>query len=220
MGKGTVTKICFRRTAHWEVSESSVILRIGKKTTRLERTRVPAAIGKAFKEMVWLSGLACSPRLEFVRSLLGYGGAYLVGLILLGVEDAREIAQNIWTKHKDFLTRRMLELCGKKKSQRCQPGRLFQAAVQGRVLAHELGHAMRNFLGTSTPFDNEEAAADYLAGKLDALRGENWRVGRVIFYSIGCEGLFCTHPTPCGRAHAYVTGYEHGLREKGKFVRA
>lgn len=220
MGEEPVVRTCFRRTAHWKVSGSSVILRIGKKTIRLERTRVPAVIRKTFKEMVWLSGLACAPRMEFVRSLGGFGGAYLAGLILVGVEDARELAQNIWAKHKDFLKRRMLALCGKKKSQRCQPGRLFQAAVQGRMLAHELGHAMRDFVETPTPFDNEEAAADYLAGKLDALRGEDWRRGRLIFYSIGCEGLFCTHPTPCGRAHAYVSGYEDGLGEKGRCARA
>lgn len=202
---------CIRRSDFWHVTPGEVVLLEGAEETHFDRAQVPSEIANAFQKMWELAGFSCPPRLEFVRTLHGTGGLYVNGLIVVGIADAEEIARSIWTEWGDRVKERARQICQNPWLSSTEVYEFVRVAVQGRIVAHELGHAMRDDLAEPTPFDDEEAAADFLAGKLDALRGKDRELGSLIFYAIGCEGLLCTHATPCGRAHAYVTGYERGL---------
>jgi hypothetical protein len=74
-------------------------------------------------------------------------------------------------------------------------------------MAHELGHAMIAQGWRNPFFPDAEAGADYYAGKLDAARRHDWRIGSLIFQHIGCVGRTCAHPTPAARRDAYQRGY-------------
>lgn len=201
----------FKRSA-WKTTSSEVIVWVAGREYRYRRELVPIVVQDAFREMRRASALSCPPHLEFVESLRGAGGVYYDSLILIGMQDSKQIAEGIWCTYEEWVTQKLRYLCALYGCRGCDPQQFLVIAVQGRILAHEMGHAMRELGGAWTPFDNEEAAADFLAGVLDALRGRDVELGKVIFYSIGCEEFWCTHPSPCGRAHAYVSGYEYGRR--------
>lgn len=88
--------------------------------------------------------------------------------------------------------------------------KLLYYSLLGRVLAHEVGHALRS-RGVGTPFEDEEKAADYLAGILDAKRHKSRVLGEKFFFSIGCNHPGCDHPTSEARRAAYNQGYDDQL---------
>lgn len=88
---------------------------------------------------------------------------------------------------------------------------LLYYSIAGRVLAHELGHALRS-RGVVAPYADEEANADYLAGALDAARGKSRLLGEEFFFSIGCNRAGCDHPPSAVRKAAYSRGYDEQLQ--------
>src|SRR5262245_37871038 len=169
----------------------------------LGKRAVPPRVASAYQEMVVAAaGLCAPPPLHVVESARGAGGLYLRGggPIIVGHRDAVELAvRYIMT----FVTR--------------GPGRvpreLFVAAldmVYGRVIGHELGHALDE-AGVPAPFTDPWQRADYVAGILDALLAKDPALGARFFWSLGCVGPACTHPPPQVRASAYLAGYHAQL---------
>src|SRR5581483_7374345 len=85
----------------------------------------------------------------------------------------------------------------------CSEPRSGLCNVRGRILRHEFSHALRLRTGLQTHYQNEEDAADFLAGRLDALTDIDVTLGRLVFFEIGCVGETCTHATPSCRAAIY-----------------
>jgi hypothetical protein len=80
-------------------------------------------------------------------------------------------------------------------------------------MAHELGHALI-FTGAANPCAPDgEAGADYYAGKFDAAGGRSPDLGALFFWSIGCAGDFCDHPSPDIRAAACRAGFDAHLAQ-------
>lgn len=192
---------CAVPSASWAPTSTGVLIEIVGQRGFFREVSPPAesSLRRAYDEMVQESRLECPPSLVFVDSLGGAGGLFLGDLILVGVADAEGIA------------RRVLP--------RVVPRARFWEAlpplvmvVTEKIIAHELGHALDAEGLLDAPFRDPEARADYAAGWLDKVRGRDRGLGRAIFKAIGCEGLLCTHPSPAGRAHAYVTGRQQASR--------
>lgn len=123
--------------------------------------------------------------------------------MLVGLEDNRESAIGIGTG----------PACDGSSWASCsgseEPGWPFTflwISVAARVAAPE-GHAVIAVRDNETGFANEEAAVDAIAGELDAVRGRDRALVRLVFEAIGCDGPWCDHPPPAGRAEAYDYGY-------------
>lgn len=168
------------------------------------KAAIPARVVSAFQEMIAVAtGLCCVPWLYAVEDAHGLGGFYVRGggPIVIGHRDVVQLATTYVTT---FLTKKLRHL----------PKEAFVDVldlVYGRVLAHELGHALDE-AGFASPFLHPEARADYFAGVLDALRGKDAALGSRFFATIGCKGLACTHPPHDVRATAYLTGYSDQVR--------
>ena len=61
---------------------------------------------------------------------------------------------------------------------------------------------------------DDEAGADFYAGKLDASMGRSRDLGAMFFFAIGCTGISCSHPAPELRASAYLAG--HDAQQRGQ----
>lgn len=157
----------------------------------------PRHLGRSYLEMLDCVDIPCAPRLVTVAWAKGMGGFYLPGLIVVGLREGTDLAQRLWDLrfsnrvHPAHVQRRFDELV---------------RFVMQRVLAHELGHALLD-AGYETPYYDDEAGADYLAGRLDAAGGRSCALGQLLFWSIGCVGPQCSHPAPGQRAEAYTHGY-------------
>lgn len=145
--------------------------------------------------------------LEVVSDLRGAVGLYVPGLVVLALADSEWIARRI-------LATRLRQATPWER--RRQPERIITFAmllrsVRRSVLAHEIGHALRHQQNASTPFRNEELAADYLAGRIDAALGWRSDIGVVVFETLGCLADACGHPAPDRRRSAYLRGYRDRL---------
>lgn len=132
--------------------------------------------------------------------------------ILIGIQDQRDIAARVISQWPVELTEIYIQ---SNHGRRPSPQQLLDFALKAairRCMAHEIGHALLH-AGYPNPFaPDEEAGADYYAGKFDAARNLRQDLGEMFFFSIGCVGPTCDHPAPHARAHAYRAGYEDQKR--------
>jgi hypothetical protein len=84
-------------------------------------------------------------------------------------------------------------------------------AVRETVLAHEIGHALRAISNVWTPYTDEELAADWIAGALDAVLDRDAELGALVVDSLGCNVRGCSHPPSGHRVDAYLAGYDASL---------
>lgn len=171
----------------------------------------PKPIRTAYNEMLRIHPLKAPPRLVFAQSAFDSGGFFTPGLIVIGVNDSEQIADEVWDSWYDEVNEEIERLLAVKGVRASSNYEVLRRSVWGRILAHELGHALR-YVGVKTPFADEEAAADCIAGFFDGRRGKSLKLGEILFSSIGCEGSACTHPPPQERRTAYRTGYYAALR--------
>lgn len=180
--------------------QSGKILKVhgGLASKAYRRTPVPAAMAAAYYEMVSVvPELSYVPQLIAVEDAGGAGGLYLTGggPIVVGHRDVLGLALRYV---RTFVAADLLV-----------PMEVIEwayALVYGRIVAHELGHALDES-GFYAPFSHPEARADYLAGMIDAARGKDRTLGARLFWGIGCAGPACTHPPHDMRAEAYLRGY-------------
>lgn len=168
--------------------------------TRYERVNpVPAELLAAYREIVAFSELIGAPRLVVVRSAGGAAGIYFggSGVIVLGLEDVRDLALAVVDAEFGLLPLA--------RRRRVFPAMFYLAA--GRILAHEVGHAM-DHAGLPVPYEDAEPAADFFAGCIDARRGKDRRLGALVFWETGCNKPQCSHPPSGARADAYCFGYD------------
>jgi hypothetical protein len=153
------------------------------------------------------------PTLEFYNDLHDVGGIFSGAdwVIMVGVADMQRIANKVlaeWAGPAEQV------YMAHNRGMRPNPQALFHFVKQAatvRCMAHELGHALI-FTGLGNPYwPDGEAGADYCAGRLDAARGRSRDLGQMFFWSIGCVGPSCDHPTPDARASAYVAGFDEQL---------
>ncbi len=147
------------------------------------------------------------PELIFVEGAAGAGGIFAEDVIVVGIDDAEDIAEKVWRRDPPAV-RGLIRSIAKLNTFSVEAAFSWLAlAVVRRIVKHELGHAARYDRRRSTPYpDDEEAAADFIAGELAELAGENEELGVRIFFEIGCEGPHCEHPGPIGRVEAYRAG--------------
>lgn len=176
---------------------------------------IPHGIETAYAEMVrLLENFGRAPSLEFYDYLHGVGGLFIPDdwVIAIGVKDIEDVADAVLSTRREEVSRIMNELSPGRGNAPNFVRKLLIASGMGRCVAHELGHAVI-FRGWHHPFDPDgEAGADYYAGKFDAARGADWRLGEMFFRAIGCTGPTCDHPTPDGRSNAYLVGYREQSR--------
>jgi len=142
--------------------------------------------------------LCCAPPVVTATRAYGAGGIWVAGggPITLGMEDLATLTrayQHRWGAARSALRRR------------AEFATIFRRVVTC-VLAHELGHQL-DAQGYAAPYAHPEAAADYLAGRLEAALGIERAFGMRVFSLLGCEGDLCTHPPSAVRARAYVHGH-------------
>jgi hypothetical protein len=142
-------------------------------------------------------------RLAVVDDLGGIAGLHVPGLVVLGLADCARISHRIWTTRIRPSTSLERVLVPEQLVRRDD----LASAVRRCVLAHEVGHAMRTQRCFGTPYEDEELAADYLAGQISAVLGWRPDLGRVVFQAFGCAHFPCDHPNPDDRADAYASGY-------------
>ena len=171
---------------------------------RLHVVQTPDVLAAAYREMLGVVPLASAPRLAVVASAHGAGGMFSPGLIVVGKKDVLALVDQLVVDY-DYELRRTV-----KPTVWLRPHivvRALRRMVSTRVVAHELGHALVH-AGFRTPYPHEEeAAADYLAGRMDAACGRRTDLARLLFHAIGCSGARCTHPEPDQRVAAYECGY-------------
>lgn len=142
--------------------------------------------------------------------LHGAGGMFDAGpwVVLVGARDVEAVGRIVVERWANELA--TLYANGNGGAQ-AAPEELLAYAVEAamrRYVAHEIGHALIA-MGNPNPYQpDEEAGADYYAGKLDAGRGRSRALGEVIFHSIGCADPSCGHPSPTARVAAYGAGYD------------
>jgi hypothetical protein len=144
-------------------------------------------------------GLEEAPTLILAQDVGGHGALYLpVGQIVVGWEDVCALAERV----RLILIQQQNEFV---------PINQLRALAVGRLLAHEVGHAL-SYTGVESPYDHHaEAAADYWAGVVDGMRRFPIpHIGQWIFASIGCLGPACAHPSPVDRATIYAEGHAVG----------
>ena len=170
---------------------------------RYLRIHPPLHVGVDATRILEASDLADCVHLEYVQHLDGGVAIFLPGLIGLASRDSLEVARYLWSTR--FRPARRLDYVIAR--ERLVSGRGLVREVRRRAMAHEAGHAMRAEFCTPTPYRDEELAADYLAGQLDAVLGWRPDLGALIFETIGCTGANCSHPLPRARRAAYLAGY-------------
>lgn len=177
---------------NWLAAPGRILVRDGGRVLTYDRTARPGDLVAAYADMLRCAGFMVSearsaesnpmirkgPKLECVEDLGGAGGRYVDGLILIGLVDAQRLANSIG---------------------------ILPAFVAGRLLAHELGHALRR-AGAWAPYDREEDAADFLAGSLDGMRRKDPRLGALVFRALGARGD-ATHSDADARERVYLEGF-------------
>ena len=164
-----------------------------------------------FEDMLRRTSLCDNPpSLEFFDDLHGVGGMFVPAqsVILIGMKDQRDIAATVVSRWAQQVAAIYAHSNGGKRPTPAElSGFALDAAIR-RCMAHEIGHALLA-AGHANPYEpDEEAGADYYAGKFDAARGKSRELGEMFFFSIGCTGPSCTHPAPAARAAAYRAGYD------------
>jgi hypothetical protein len=206
---------CTGHTPPWRIRGNEIVIRGPEGDERYARVQAPhPELVNAYHAMLNLfPQLPVRPRLEFVRSLRGRGGLFTERLIVVGVRDALDIAEQVWHQDRDWVIRRVAYVHGGQQFDAARSFRFLFVFVAGRIIAHEFGHALRHYLDVWTPYPfDEEATADFWAGVLDRLRRKDRELGKAVFFAIGCEGEGCRHPSPHGRAHAYLEGRAYAAR--------
>jgi hypothetical protein len=171
----------------------------------------PPRLQAEFDDAAGRTGLRSEvAELEVYDDLHGAGGMFDAGpwVVLVGardVDDAGRMVVERWTKD-------LLKLYANGNGgARATPEELLAYAVEAamrRYIAHGIGHALIA-MGNPNPYQpDEEAGADYYAGKLDAARGRSRALGELVFHSIGCADPSCGHPSPTARVAAYGAGYD------------
>jgi len=194
----------------WANNDGALFALSGRNVERLDVVHAPgeARLRGAYARMTWLfPNLSCAPRLAFVQGLGGRGGIYADGLIVIGVEDAIDVAARIWRSDYSQVVRTLA-----RPHHRTQEDLMVALVVEvmGRVIAHELGHAVRRTSRYRTPYQNEELAADFTAGWIERRTSKIGQLGCRIFHAIGCNEIPCTHPNSAARVCAYAWGWNSG----------
>ncbi len=188
----------------------STFTKSGGATSTAHRVAAPPGMETAYHQMVaLLPDFGRAPSLEFYDDLHGVGGLFMPAdwAIAIGVKDIEGIADSVLNTRRSELTRIVVELFPSTWNLPRTVRNLTIAAGMGRCAAHELGHAVI-YKGWNNPFaPDQEAGADYYAGRFDAARRADLRLGEMFFRAIGCTGPTCDHPTPDIRSRAYVMGY-------------
>ncbi|MBI5515227.1 MAG: hypothetical protein HY909_15730 [Deltaproteobacteria bacterium] len=172
----------------------------------------PADMVAEYREMVGLTNLRSAPALEFYDDLHGVGGIFSAAdwTILVGVRDMDQIAGAVLGRWSAQVAAIYTQSYGSIPSAQTLPVYAREVATR-RCIAHELGHALI-YSGARNPYaPDDEAGADYWAGRLDAARGRSLELGEMFFWTIGCTSSSCDHPSPDVRAAAYRAGYESQL---------
>jgi hypothetical protein len=171
----------------------------------------PARVRVEFDEAVGRAGLRNEVTdLEVYDDLHGARGMFDAGpwVVLLGSRDVYAVGRTVAERWAKELTTLYANGNG---GARASPEELLAYAVEAatrRYIAHEIGHALIA-MGNPNPYQpDEEAGADYYAGKLDGGRGRSRALGEVIFHSIGCADPSCGHPSSSTRVRAYGAGYD------------
>jgi len=175
------------------------------------RAATPNSVENEYARMIASTSLlACPPALEFYDDLHGVGGLFSAPdwTIFVGIRDMQEIAAGVVSRWpKEIATLFVSGRVGVWPTAAAVFTFAFDAAVR-RCVAHELGHALTS-RGSPNPYEpDDEAGADYYAGRLDAARGRSRDLGEMFFYTIGCVGSYCEHPSPLYRAAAYRAGFD------------
>lgn len=179
---------------------------------------VPLFLVRAVRQMIAAAPVLSGVVVYLVKTTRGRGGFFLApNLIVLGLDDAVAIAEHIREEHADQIAAISLDHM-LRHGWTSEPDFSFLVySAMGRLLAHELGHALR-YRGWWAPFTDEEANADYLAGFLDSRRGKDPLLGSMVFFSIGCNFPGCDHPPSGVRSAAYEMGYEDERRAMNERV--
>lgn len=215
-------KGCHRRGRRYSdgvlAFEGALASREGSSNTA-HRVAAPPGMEKAYHEMVALvADFGQAPTLEFYDDLHGVGGLFIPDewVIAIGVKDIEDIADSVLSARSVEVTRIATELSPRIGHSPNAVRNLMIAAGMGRCAAHELGHAVI-FKGWINPFAPDgEAGADYYAGRFDAARGADRRLGEMFFRAIGCIGPTCDHPAPETRSKAYLVGYREQQQRAGR----
>jgi len=173
------------------------------------RVSTPFGMANAYTDMVSKIPGFSPPTLEFYDDLHGVGGLFLADqwVIAIGVRDMEEIADHVFATRWAEVVQIVAQLAREQGMVVRDVRQVMIGMGMERCISHELGHSLIS-CGWHNPFaPDQEAGADFYAGKLDAARGQSWRLGEMIFRAIGCTGPTCDHPTPDGRSQAYVAGY-------------
>lgn len=185
----------------------------GRGTTAVRVATRPSMTAAYAQMLAQIPSLRPAPALEFYDDLHGVGGLFIptAWVIAVGVKDMERLVDNLLATRHDEVVAIAHELAQASGTRPSSVRELLIGAAMGRCMSHELGHALI-FRGWPNPYrPDEEAGADYYAGKLDAARGRDWRIGALFFAEIGCIGPTCTHPTPHERRNAYTYGYNEQL---------
>lgn len=183
---------------------------------RRSARQVPAipAFERAYREMADAVASVRVPRLKFYDDLHDMGGLFVAAdwVICLGIADMYRIADGVIASNRLLVEREVRKMATRAGVPTPDLRNVVFGAAAGRCLGHELGHALLS-LGYSNPYDpDEEAGADYYAGKFDSVRGKSPELGAAFFAEIGCTGSRCTHPAPLKRAQAYLRGHRDQSR--------
>ena len=181
-----------------------------------EETKTAARVGtsptlqRRYLGMISMTALRENPpTFEVHDDLHGVGGMFIADqwAIVVGAQDMRRIAHDVLGRWSHQVATIFVQTNGHWPTQEQLVHFVTEAATL-RCIAHEIGHALIAS-GSGNPYHpDEEAGADYYAGRLDAAHGRSVELGKMFFYAIGCTGRTCSHPRPPTRAAAYAFGYD------------
>jgi len=166
----------------------------------------PQVLIDAYREMLdTVPKLSLPPTLHFVR---GGGSFWVRGHIVIDLDQVDSITSELWGEHGADLTAIIRNFLRARRGKQISAHLFMWIAVAGRIIAHELGHAL-DHAGFGSPYpDNPEHAADWFAARLDATRGKSRLVGEYVFWAVGCRELVCDfHGRPRTRLMIYRRGY-------------
>lgn len=171
-----------------------------------ERVRAPRPVVRAWRDVLSVAGLRCNPRLTVVESTGGRGGLYYGGMVIIGLADVADSVSDM-SRYFRRLPPREAEF-----RERFDPmsvvtdADLYESAYIS-LLAHEVGHAIRDQWDLDSHGPHEEMAADNIAGQITAALGTDPNLDRVFFHAAGCASApFCSHPSSEQRVAAYDQG--------------